>query len=104
MLSHPYNPEDACMTCNYFNTPVSIIGQYDVCTDLSPTDEHVRVPLGPVTRARAKQFKESLQTLVHNIQDEQGAHRNLEGLEDAKQVVYTMIQAHEPAISDHACA
>ena len=40
----------------------------DVCTgeglDSSLNTDLVRVPLGPVTRARAKRFKESLQALV----------------------------------------
>ena len=67
----------------------------DVCTDLGPRNDPVRVPLGPVTCARAKQFKESLQALVRNVQDQQGVHRDIEGLEGDNPVVYTMIQAHE---------
>ena len=74
----------------------------DVCTDLNPSNDPVRVPLGPVTRARAKRFKESLQTLVRNVQDQQGVHRNIEGLDGDNQVVYTMIQTHEKS-SGHAC-
>ena len=66
-----------------------------MCTDLSPSNDPVRVPLDPVTRARAKHFKESLQTLVRNVQDQQGVHRDIEGLEGDNKVVYTMIQAHE---------
>ena len=67
----------------------------DVCTDLSPSNDPVRVPLGPVTRAQTKRFKESLQALVRNVQDQQGVHRDIEGLEGDNQVVYMMIQAHE---------
>ena len=69
--------------------------QSDVCTDLNPSNDPVRVSLGPITRARAKRFKESLQALVRSVQDQQGVHRDIEGLEGDNQVVYTMIQAHE---------
>ena len=67
----------------------------DVCTDFSPRNDPVRVPLGPVTRARAKLFKESLQALVRIVQDQHGVHRDIEGLERDNQVIYTLIQAHE---------
>ena len=63
----------------------------DVCMDLSPRDDLVRVPLGPVTRARAKRFKESFQALVQNVQNQQGVHRNIEGLEGDNRVVFTLI-------------
>ena len=36
-------------------------------------EQVVRVPLGPVTRAQAKGFKESL-ALVRSVQDQQGVH------------------------------
>ena len=51
----------------------------DVCTDdilesrRIGNEQVVRVPLGPVTRARAKRFKESL-ALVRSVQDQQGVH------------------------------
>ena len=61
-----------------------------MCTN-EDGDEQVQVPLGPVTRVRAKRFKESLQTLVRNVQDQQEVHKNIEGLEVANQVIYTMI-------------
>ena len=70
--------------------------------DLNPSNGPIRVPLGPVTRARAKRFKESLQTLVLNVQNQQGVHRSIESLDGDNQVVYTMIQAHEE-LSGHAC-
>ncbi|XP_027181884.1 protein root UVB sensitive 1, chloroplastic-like [Coffea eugenioides] len=73
----------------------------NVCTGLSPSNDPVRVPLGPVTRARAKRFKESLQAIVRSVQDQQGVHRDIEGLEGDNQVVYTMIQAHEEPSGDH---
>ena len=66
-----------------------------MCTDLSPSNDPVRVPLGPVTRAQAKFFKESLQALVRIVQDQHGVHREIEGLEGDNQVIYTTIQAHE---------
>ncbi|XP_027169446.1 uncharacterized protein LOC113769177 [Coffea eugenioides] len=69
----------------------------------SPIDDHVRVPLDPVTHARAKRFKESLQVLVQSVQDQQGVHRNIEGLDVANRVVYILIQAHEMPSDGHAC-
>ena len=57
--------------------------------------EQVQVPLGPITRVRAKRFKESLQTLVWNVQDQQDVHKNIKGLEVPNQVIYTMIWVHE---------
>ena len=75
-----------------------------VCMDeSSPIDDQVRVPLGPVTRARAKHFKESLQTLVRNVQDQQGVHRNIEGLEVATRFSYTLIQANEGSNDGYEC-
>ena len=59
--------------------------RFDVCTDSSPRKDPVRVPLGPVTRARAKRFEESLQTLVRSVQDQHEIHRNIEGLDVAGQ-------------------
>lgn len=76
-------------------TNPSQVEENDVCTDLRPSNDPVRVPLSLVTRARTKCFKESLQTLVRNVQDQQGVHRDIEGLEGDNQVVYTMIQTHE---------
>ena len=71
----------------------------------SPIDDaQVRVPLGLVTRAWAKRFKESLQALVRSVQDQQGVHKNIEGLDMANQVVYTLIQANEAPSASHTCA
>ena len=67
----------------------------DMCTDLGPRNDPVRVPLGPVTHAQTKQFKESLQALVQNVQNQQGDYRDIEGLEGDNLVVDTMMQARE---------
>ena len=74
----------------------------NVCMDLSPSNDPVQVPLGPITQARTKRFKESLQALVCSVQDQQGVHRDIEGLEGDNQVVYMMIQTHEES-SSHTC-
>ena len=66
----------------------------DVCMDQGPPNDPVRVPLGLVTRARAKLFMESLQGLVRMVQDQHGVHRDIEGQEGYKQIIYTMIQAY----------
>ena len=47
---------DVCMDDNLESRPID--------------DDQVRVPLGPVTRARVKCFKESLQALVCSVQDQ----------------------------------
>ena len=67
----------------------------DVCTSLGPRNDPVRVPLGPVTRSRAKLFKESLQALVRVVQDQHGVHKDIEGLEKDHWANYTLIQAHD---------
>ncbi|XP_071933764.1 uncharacterized protein [Coffea arabica] len=41
----------------------------------------IRVPLGPVTRARAKKMREELQGLVHEIQGQEIVPKVIEGLE-----------------------
>ena len=66
-----------------------------MCTDLNPRNDPIRVPLDPVTCARAKLFKESLQDLVQIVQDQHGIHRDIKDLEGDNHVIYTMIQAHE---------
>ena len=66
-----------------------------MCTSLGLRNDPVRVPLGPVTRARAKLFKESLQALVRVVQDQHGVHKDIEGLEKDNQAIYTLVQAHE---------
>ena len=71
--------------------------------ELRLIDDHVRVPLSPVTRAQANRFRESLQTLVRNVQDQQGVHRNIEGLEVATRLNYTLIQANEGSHDGHEC-
>ena len=55
--------------------------------------EQVKVPLGPVTRARAKKMKEALQLLVQAVQAQVGRPRSIEGLayEDERQI--TLIDA-----------
>ena len=73
-----------------------------MCMDLNSSNDPIRVPLDPVTRARTKRFKESFQALVRNVQNQQGVYRNIEGLDGDNQVVYTMIQPHEES-SGHAC-
>ena len=62
--------------------------------DQGPLNEPVRLPLGLVTRARAKVFKESLQGLVRMVRDQHGVHWDIEGLEGDKQIIYTMMQSH----------
>mgnify|MGYP004716654255 CR=1 FL=1 len=83
--------EDATIKCECL-----IDKSTDVCTDLNPRNDPVRVPLDPVTHARAKLFKEFLQTLVRILKFYQhGVHRDIEYLKRDNQVIYTLIQAHE---------
>ncbi|XP_071902760.1 uncharacterized protein [Coffea arabica] len=46
--------------------------------------EQLKVPLGPMKRARAKKVKESLQALVRAVQDQVGVPRAIEGMEEAR--------------------
>ena len=53
----------------------------------------MKVPLSPVTQARAKKMKEALQLLVQVVQAQVGRRRSIEGLayEDERQI--TLIEA-----------
>ena len=76
----------------------------NVCMDLNPSNDPVQVPLGPITQARTKRFKESLQALVCSVQDQHGVHRNIEGLEVTNRLTYTLIWANEASNHGHACS
>ena len=43
------------------------------------------------------------QVRVRSVQGQQGVYRNIEGLDVANQVVYTLIQTHEAMIEGHTC-
>ena len=51
--------------------------------------EQVKVPLGPVTRARAKRMKDALQLLIKTVQEQVGRPKSIEGLayEDERQII-----------------
>lgn len=49
--------------------------------------EQVKVPLGPMTRARVKQMREVLQTLVRAVQVSVGEPKAIEGLEESRRVI-----------------
>ncbi|XP_071914051.1 uncharacterized protein [Coffea arabica] len=49
--------------------------------------EHVKVPLGPMTRARAKRFNEALQILVRAARASSGEPKAIEGLNEARYVI-----------------
>lgn len=49
--------------------------------------KQVKVPLGPMTRARAKRLNETLQTLVHAARESSGEPKAIEGLNEARFVV-----------------
>ena len=49
--------------------------------------EQVKVPLGPMTRARAKRLNETLQTLVRAARESSGEPKAIEGLNEARDVV-----------------
>ena len=61
-------------------------------------DQVIQVPLGPVTRARAKKMRESLQALVCTIQERIGDDlKTIEGLENEDSTIYTLLQVDEPS-------
>ena len=41
----------------------------------------VKVPQGPVTRARVKRFKESFQALIHTVQAQEKPCSSIEGID-----------------------
>ena len=56
--------------------------------------EQVKVPLGPMTRARAKRLNETLQTLVRAIRESSGKPKAIEGLNETRDI--TLLSAiHE---------
>ena len=55
----------------------------------------VRVPLGPVTRARAKKMREELQGLVREVQSQEIVPKVIEGLEHEGSKVVHVIQVKE---------
>ena len=50
--------------------------------------EQVKVPLGPMTRARAKRLSEALQTLVRAVRESNGEPKAIEGLNEAREVIF----------------
>ncbi|XP_071901038.1 uncharacterized protein [Coffea arabica] len=57
----------------------------------------IQVPSGPVTRARAKKMRESLQALVSTIQGRIGDDlKIIEGLENEDSKLYTLLQVEDP--------
>ncbi|XP_071924863.1 uncharacterized protein [Coffea arabica] len=57
----------------------------------------IQVPRGPVTRARAKKMRESLQALVSTIQGRIGDDlKIIEGLENEDSKIYTLLQVEDP--------
>ncbi|XP_071916229.1 uncharacterized protein [Coffea arabica] len=61
-------------------------------------DQVIQVPLGPVTRARAKKMRESLQALVCTIQERIGDDlKTIEGLENEDSTIHTLLQVDEPS-------
>ncbi|XP_071933133.1 uncharacterized protein [Coffea arabica] len=57
----------------------------------------IQVPSGPVTRARAKKTRESLQALVSTIQGRIGDDlKIIEGLENEDSKLYTLFQVEDP--------
>ena len=49
--------------------------------------EQVKVPLGPMTRARVKRLNETLQTLVRAARESSGEPKAIEGLNKARDVI-----------------
>ena len=55
----------------------------------------IRVPLGPVTRARAKKMREELQGLVREIQGQEIVPKVIEGLEHEGMKVIHVVHVKE---------
>lgn len=46
--------------------------------------EQVKIPLGPITRARVKKISKLLQTLVKFVQEQVGVPKAIEGLDNSR--------------------
>ncbi|XP_071901083.1 uncharacterized protein [Coffea arabica] len=76
--------------------------EVDLRTNLSPKEgndeeveraiqvEQMKVPLGPMTRARAKRLNETLQTLVRAARESSGESKAIEGLNEPRLVVLVL--------------
>ena len=53
--------------------------------------EQVKVPLGPMTRARVKRLNETLQTLVRAARKSSGEPKAIEGLHEARLVLISAL-------------
>ena len=59
-------------------------------------EQVIRVPSGPITRARAKKMRDSLQALVCIIQERvRDDLKIIEGLENEDSTIYTLLQVEE---------
>ena len=63
-------------------------------------DTHMKVPVGLITRSRAKKLRESLQVLVHAVKDQVGQPMMIEGLEHQDKTIYTLFQVSEVEEND----
>ena len=59
-------------------------------------EQDIRVPSGPITRARAKKMHESLQALVCAVQERIGDDlKIIEGLENEDSTIYILLQVED---------
>ena len=69
--------------------------------DQVTSDRVIQVPSGPITRARARKIRESLQALVCTIQDRVGGGlRIIEGLDNEDSTLYTFLQVEASGEED----
>ncbi|XP_071921799.1 uncharacterized protein [Coffea arabica] len=86
----PYLADDAVD----LKTNLSQEGGNDETVESAILVEQVKVPLGPMTRARAKRLNETLQTLVRAIRESSGKPKAIEGLNETRDI--TLLSAiHE---------
>ena len=74
-----------------FNQTFHQVSHYDANGSAAQTMqvEQLRVPLGPVTWARAKRLQDVLQRLIKAVQEQVGRPKCIEGLayEDKRQII-----------------
>ena len=58
---------------------IALFKRLNDCDEDTKTQVSRQVPVGPVTRARAKRFKEELNSLVHKVLKQEETVVNIEG-------------------------
>ena len=81
------------METTYVNNEVGGIGDQVH----GSSNDQVLVPVGPITRARAKKLKEQLNTLVHVVRESIEGSKMVEDLNQEEHSIVTLLQVIQQA-------